>query len=215
MVVGLVREGSIAAGARVAVGRRGLAERASGARAILSFGLCGALDPALRPGDLVVARSVVDRGHDIAADEEWLRALRGALPQARVGPIAGADAIAGTAAAKVILRRDTGALAVDMESHAVARAAKDAGLPFAVIRAVSDAANRDLPRSAQAGFGPDGRPKVAAVLRALLRRPHELPALIRTALEAERGFTALRDARDLLGPGLGCPYLVQHAVDVV
>jgi len=51
---------------------------------------------------------------------------------------------------------------------------------------------------------------VAGVLAALARRPWELPALLRTASEAQRAFEALADARAGLGPTLGCPGLVDR-----
>jgi hypothetical protein len=99
-----------------------------------------------------------------------------------------------------------------MESHIAARAALAHGVPFAAVRCVSDGATRSLPLAAQAGFGAD--PDIGAVLRALARRPWELPALIRTALEAEAGFRALVNARHLLGPGLGRLDLGQLGLDV-
>ena len=66
--------------------------------------------------------------------------------------------------------------------------------------------------AALAGFGAD--PDIGAILRALARRPWELPALIRTAIEAEAGFRALVNARHLLGPGLGRLDLGQLGLDV-
>jgi hypothetical protein len=101
-----------------------------------------------------------------------------------------------------------------METHVVRQRAGRAGLPYAVLRAVSDPAGRAVPSAALAGFAPDGRADVGAVLAALARRPWELPALLRTAGDARRAFATLVDARDLLGPRLGCPYLFEHLVDV-
>ncbi len=103
----------------------------------------------------------------------------------------GSDEMAADVATKLRLREATGAMAVDMESHIVAEAAARHGLPFAVARAISDASDRALPRAAQAGMAPDGRMDVMAVLKALAARPWELPALIRTGIEAEAGFRAL------------------------
>ena len=81
-----------------------------------------------------------------------------------------------------------------MESHLAAAAAARLGVPFAVLRAVSDAADDDLPVAAQAGFSPDGRTNIAAVLAALARRPGEFPALIRTARNAGKALAALEAA---------------------
>ena len=50
-----------------------------------------------------------------------------------------------TAAAKRNLAAETSAQLVDMETHAVATIAANAGLPCAAIRVVSDDASQDLP----------------------------------------------------------------------
>jgi hopanoid-associated phosphorylase len=201
IVVGLVREARIAARrGRVAIGAAGIPAVLPAARGLISFGLCGALDPSLRVGDLVIADGVVSGAGAVAADPAWTAALRVALPGARTGVAAGSDAVVGSAAAKAALRRTSGAAIVDMESHVVAAAARAATLPFAVVRAVSDTAAFALPRAAQAGFKPDGEPDVGAVIGALLRRPWELPGLIRTAVDAGKAFRSLEAAAPALPP---------------
>ncbi len=192
-VVGLTREARIIAGrGRVVVGTANLAEAlATRPSGLISFGLCGALDPDMRAGDLLIADGVVTVEERLAADPAWTSALRAAFPEARRGDMAAGGMIIATPADKAALRRASGATGVDMESHEVARMAKAAGLPFAVLRSVSDAAGRALPRAAQAGFKPDGEPDGAAVIGALARRPWELPALVRVAFEAEAAFKAL------------------------
>jgi hypothetical protein len=88
-----------------------------------------------------------------------------------------------------------------MESHRVAEAASRAAIPFVVVRAVSDPADRALPAAAQAGFNRDGSVNILAVLAALLRRPGELPALMQTARDAAKAFAALETAAAALtGP---------------
>ena len=172
---------------------------------LVSFGLCGALDPALTVGDVLVADTVTHGDDRWTADPAWGARLRTALPGARHGGIAAGDAIVGTPADKASLRRLTGAAAVDMESHAVAAAAQSSGLPFVALRVVSDAAGRVLPRAAQAGFKADGEPDIGAVIAALARRPWELPALIRVGMEAGTAFRALAGAAAALksaGPSL-------------
>lgn len=203
IVVGLTREAKIAAPrGRVAIGAAGLARAMAEAppAGIVSFGLCGALDPGLKVGDVIVADAVVHGDQRWAADAAWGERLRSVLPSARRGAMAAGAAIIATPEAKAALRRDTGATSVDMESHAVAAAAWAAGIPFAVVRVVSDDAARALPRSAQAGFKADGDPDVGAVIVALARRPWELPALIQVGRDAETAFRALTIAANALIP---------------
>lgn len=189
-VVGLAREAAVA-GPPFAIGAAGIPVDLTSFAGLVSFGLCGALAPDLRAGDLIIGDAVVYQGQRIACDPAWADRLALALPGARRGLIAGSQAIVATADQKRALHTATGALATDMESHSAAAAAARAGLPLAVVRAVSDDAGGDLCRAAQAGFSPSGAPRIAAVLAALARRPWELPALIRTAVEAEAGFRAL------------------------
>lgn len=194
-VVGMRAEARLLSGAwRVAIGPAGLAaalaDRAPGV--LVSFGLCGALDPDLAAGDLVIGDAVGAGPARWSAEPALAARLALALPGARRGLIAASETIAATAQDKAALRRAAGALAVDMELHHVARAAQSRGLPFAVVRAVSDVAAADLPRSAQAGFRRDGSTDVLAVMRALAARPREVSALLRVAGDAGRGLAALR-----------------------
>jgi adenosylhomocysteine nucleosidase len=181
------------------------AELSAGLAGVVSFGLCGALDPAVNVGDLVIGEAVADGADCYAADAAWIERIATALPAARRGRFARADKPVASVAEKTELARQTGAVAVDMESHIVARLAHAYGAPFVVIRGVSDAATRALPHAAQVGLGPDGRPAVRAVLASLRDDPWQIGALIRTALEAEDGFHALERARQALGPRLAGP----------
>lgn len=137
-------------------------------------------------GDAVVTTRILD------GDRERTCAALAELP----GPLlAGVDAPVVTAEEKAALRNRTGAAAVDMESHKLARAAERLGVPFVAWRVVSDEAGTSLPRAAVAGFSNSGEPNIGAVLAALARRPFELPALIRTGRDAARAHRTLRAFR--------------------
>jgi hopanoid-associated phosphorylase len=200
VVVGLEREARVVRQrARVAIGQQGLdAELAKGSSGILSFGLCGGLDPRLNVGDIVIGTGVVDGTDRYATGEAWREQLVAVLPGAVHAEFAASDRIVGSADEKAALREHTGAGAVDMESHLVGRAAAKAGTPFAIVRVVSDSAHGDLPHAAKAGFKPDGRVDIAKVLAALWRQPAELPALVGIARAASQAFRALEHAADAM-----------------
>ena len=181
-----------------------LAGTASG---ILSIGIAGALAAGLPVGQWVVADAVLVDGESLSTDPAWTSRLAARLPEAARGVLLGANAMVAEATQKASLHRTTGAVAVDMESHVVARVARRHHLPFAVARVVSDAAHRTLPRAARVGMKSDGTMDLSAVLRSLMADPGQLPALIRTGLEAERGFRALLRGHRRLGPRLGGPDL--------
>ena len=168
---------------------------ACGAAGLVSFGLCGALNPKFDAGDIIVDSD----------NPAWLDRLRAALPEACAGRVLGGGEMIASAREKKRLRCESGAEGVDMESHIVKACARTSGLPYAIVRSVSDPADRALPRAAMAGMASDGETNLAGVLAALARRPWELPALLRTAKEAQAGFDALTRARAALGPGLAFP----------
>lgn len=189
--------------ARAAAGARRLI--ADGAEALLSFGLAGGLDPRLNPGDLIVADMVIDRRREVYdTDLAWRVALFQALEAARPtgGAVLGSETLVVSAEEKTKLRDATGAVAVDMESFAVASVADQAGVPFAILRAVADPLWRDVPPAARAGIADDGGVRVGAVLAGLIMAPWQLVSLIAIAIEARQGLAALGRAAEST-PDLG------------
>ena len=170
-----------------------------GAEALISFGIAGALAPALMPGTLLVPRAVIDEsGARYAADSKWRMhitdALRGAGLRVDEGDLLGARAAAAAPARKAELHRITSAVAVDLESHLVAQAAARAARPFLVLRAVADSATRGLPDAAVHGLAPNGKPALGRVLLSVARDPRQIPALIRLAGDTRCALDALGSA---------------------
>jgi hopanoid-associated phosphorylase len=215
-VCGLSREARLVGGERIfAVAGGGDAARLesrlevtirAGGRALISIGLAGALAPDLQPGDLVVADAVVAGAERIVTDPVWTTRLAAALPKRRWGDVLGSDAPITDPADKRALNRRTHALAVDMESHVTARVARRHGLPFAVLRAICDPADRAVPEVAARAITPDGGTDVLAVIRGILGEPALVPPLFRLARDSGAAFAALRRARLVLGPRLGLDF---------
>jgi adenosylhomocysteine nucleosidase len=195
IVVGLQAEariaaslGVVAAGGGTPAGAEAAAERlvAGGASALLSFGLAGGLDPALRPGDVVVAAEVIENGRRIAVDVALAR--RFGTP---AGTVLAATRAVTTVADKAVPFAATGALAVDLESGAVARVAARHALPFAVVRAICDPAGRALPAAALMAMDAWGAIRPLRLLAALARAPGEIVDLIALGRDAAAARRAL------------------------
>jgi adenosylhomocysteine nucleosidase len=170
---------------------RGLVD--GGATHLLSFGLAGALDDTLKPGDLLLPEQVVDASDNIwATDTAWRGRLKSPATEAHEITLLGIDDPAHTVAQKLFLRGIFDAAAVDMESHFLARVAAEAGLPFLVIRAIADDSRTSLPTAAMNAIGPNGREQPLSILKSLLRRPGEIPALLRLGRASRKGFDSLR-----------------------
>ncbi len=180
-----------------------------GAGLLISFGICGGLDPELRPGDLLLADTVLaGDGARLSASAERRAVLEARLSglslRIATGTLLGQDRPLASAADKAARFAATSARAVDMESHGVARAAQAAGLPFLVVRAIADPAERSLPRAALKAIGPDGRLMPLRAFLAMYLRPWESPALVRLAYETRLAFDTLEKvAARLAEPGSG------------
>ena len=178
-----------------------------GAEALLSFGLAGGLIPGLSSGEAVFSnRVILPDGSERAASTVWRENLIGSTAGSdlsyRVGPVLGSERIITDTEQKRALGKETGALVVDMESHAVAEAAAAAGLPFMAIRAVSDTVDEALPRSALGVVDEKGRPKPLMVVSRLCLVPWEIPALLRVRRGTMAALGTLGRIVRILGPTL-------------
>jgi hopanoid-associated phosphorylase len=212
VVVGLAFEARIAAGSGLRVICSGdgrnlaatLQERiAAGCAGLISFGIAGGLAPHLRPGTCVVGSAIIAGDVRLPTDRVWSRKLLETMPGAVPGALIGAARPVKTSSAKRALFLETGAVAVDTESHVVARIALDHRLPMAAIRVVCDPAGHSLPEAALGAIRADGTADLIALLRGVARRPHEIPALLRTAIAARAARATLQRGRHLLGPSPG------------
>jgi adenosylhomocysteine nucleosidase len=171
-------------------------------RGVISFGVAGGLDPSLKSGDVVVATEVM------AGDGRWLAGLSlsddlisgitlGRRRIVRAG-LAGVEEVVVARARKAALRSDTGAAAVDMESHIAAAYAAEAGLPFAAVRVISDPADRSLPALAKNAIKANGDIDLRTILRGVVRNPRTLSALVSMGIDFNRALRSLRGCRGFL-----------------
>lgn len=165
-----------------------------GATALMSFGVAGGLDPSLGPGMIVIADQVIDReGRRFACHAAWVSALLHLDGAYDSGTLLGSDHPIATPQHKARLFQQSQALAVDMESHAVAEVARETGLPFIAVRAIGDPAGRAIPGAALGGLAPDGSTRAWPVVRGMLKHPWEIRAIFRLAKDTNRALAALKE----------------------
>lgn len=180
----------------------------AGASALAAFGVAGALEAGLRNGDLLCPERVLDeQGRIYATDSAWRarllqRLAESGLPPARTAPLLTLPTALATPAAKRAARDREGAVAVDMESAAVAAVAAARGLPFLALRAIVDELHDPLPSALQAGIDAFGRPQPLALIAVLGRDPALLAHLPRWYVRMRRATRALRAAVDAASPNL-------------
>jgi adenosylhomocysteine nucleosidase len=194
-----------AVSARALVEARALA--AQGCTALVSFGIAGGLDPRLKVGALILANEVIaPDGTRYQTDARARRALHQSLEkdlQISHAPILGSTKVIFSPRRKINLHVDSGAAAVDMESHAVAQAAAEAGIPFLVVRVISDNAYSRVPRSVIGAMAPDGGRRIWRVMLNLLIRPFDLPGLLRLQRGSAVAHKRLRSIATSGGAFLG------------
>jgi hypothetical protein len=153
-----------------------------GAKGIILAGLAGGLDPQLKAGDVVIG----------SADGRWPGLSY------RRGGICTSDHIITAREEKRQLFEQTGALAVDMETEIVRRAAQQAGLPMATVRAISDPADQDLPSGMERWIDGQGRVRIGVLAGEILRRPGNLPGLVRLGRQSRLAAASLGAAMNLI-----------------
>lgn len=169
-----------------------------GSEMLISFGVAGALDPSLNPGDLIIPDQIIGLNNGAKnTSKDHLIFHLGSCLDYRNGSLLGSEKLVTTAAEKLSLYKTTGAVAVDMESLSVATAACDHGLPFLVIRAISDTADQDLPSVTFKAIDEQGYSQLGAIIFELSKKPNELPGLIRLARNSTKALDTLRSVAAL------------------
>jgi nucleoside phosphorylase len=150
---------------------------------VVSTGLCGALDPKLRVGDIVVASEVNGKPAAAPRTQSFFYS----------GPLVSVDRVIDTANEKRRLAA-SGAIAVEMEAAAVAARAAAMSVPFYCIRAVSDTADETFALDLNRARRSDGRFSVPRILFQAFRNPMTgVPELMRLKRNSELAARALGD----------------------
>jgi adenosylhomocysteine nucleosidase len=148
---------------------------------VVSFGLAGALDDALRIGDVIDATRVVD----VEGTTLWEGAGLGVTGAKRCVVLA-SDELVHDAGERRRLRDTTGADAVDMESGVLARSGRLAG----VLRVVSDDVTSTV-EGVDETIHDDGRTDIVGLVRWVARKRGQA---IRSMKDAVLALNALQKA---------------------
>ena len=159
---------------------------------LVHLGFAGALNPALRVGDVPEFSGVVDEsGGRVGIGVEQPQA-RPKVEATGDGPtLLTAQQLADSTAMKRKLFERHGACAVDMETYAVARRAAEMALPLTVLRAISDDADTVVPAAALSWVNADGSIDAWAATRHLARRPWLVGPVMRLKQGCDRAAERL------------------------
>ena len=177
----------------------------AGACALMSFGIAGGLSAVVPAGTVILATAVVDGETTHLADENWLSRIEKALVgkcDFMKGTLAGTDWLISSPMEKQKMHNLTGAVACDMESHAVARLAALNGVPFSIIRVVADPFDRVVPEWIIRCLNPSGGVQFGRLFLELVGRPLSLVELVGLSKDTKKAFNSLRRVALHLGPRL-------------
>jgi adenosylhomocysteine nucleosidase len=167
----------------------------AGVSALMTFGMAGGLDPALKPGSVVIpCELLASDGARYVANPAWREQVAAAISPLRAvteGNLLTSTHAIETPADKAAAFRATGAAAVDMESAAVAAIAAQHNLPFIAVRVIVDTAADMLPRAVVAA-SKAGRVRLARLIGGLILAPREIGSLVRLAQRYRIAMRSLR-----------------------
>lgn len=205
--VGLIPHVAVSGMGQTAAARAAERLIANGVSGLMSFGYAGAICPSLRRGTVVIADEVeTETGRRHTTDPVWRQHLAGVLDRQsglRVGRFVSVQQVAASPDHKRRLAEHSRALAVDMESGAVAEVAKRHGLPFIAVRAIVDEAHHAVPRAVSGAVDEAGRTRPWRIAWPLLKRPAEIAAVFALARGAEAADRSLSDVCRAAGPRFG------------
>ena len=163
---------------------------------LISWGCAAALDASLKPGDLTLADTLIDsQNTKLDLDSPWRRLTAAHLQSSSIavhnGRLAESPSIVSSSRDKKLLQSKTGAIALDMESVAIAKVAQQKNLPFLAIRAIVDPVHMNLPKAVTHSLNDQGDVVLGKLLLYLLTHPLELPGLINLGIYFKKAKSKL------------------------
>lgn len=177
------------------------------AKFVCSTGFCGGLKDGVEVGDIIVATEILrgDSVEKINVDATLVGKITAALSSAGVrfhaGPLTSVREPVFLREDKRALGISSGAVAVDMESFAIATPAAKAGgcTPF-VLRVVSDSVDDELPSEVSKFLDADGNVRAGKITRFIFKRPTNIARLMELKKRSDTASAALTAAWKAVWP---------------
>jgi adenosylhomocysteine nucleosidase len=170
--------------------------------ALISWGVAGAIDDSLNPGDMILAESIISPDRSYKISNEWINNISNYFKQNSYdilsGDIVSSKEMCASTSDKKLLLQETAALAVDMESAAIAEAATINNLDFLAIRAIADNANTNIPEAVVKHTDNVGQPKLFSFISSCMLNPVQVRDIFILAKSYQSGLRTLTK----IGPDL-------------
>jgi nucleoside phosphorylase len=156
-----------------------------GANRLISWGCAAALKAELKPGDLLIPQTLqTENLEKFSISSPWLcNVLEHLSPlNPHTDSLIESSYIVTQSSAKKKIHQQSGAIALDMESIAIAKTALQHNFPALIIRCVADPVTMNLPNAISYALNGQGDVVLTRLLWFLLIHPYELPGLIKLGL---------------------------------
>jgi len=163
---------------------------------LISIGTAGGLQSGLLPGDLCIPNIIMNFNNELAVTSDWYNLVMHNLKQfpAQIhgGQLFQSDNVLSTTDEKNEVRQKTNAIAVDMESLAVAEIASSRQIPVLALRVIIDTAETIIPDIVTHSTDSYGHTKINRLIAGLISHPNQIPALYRLGKSFRKASKSLR-----------------------
>lgn len=170
--------------------------------ALISWGVAGAIEHSLNAGDVILAKSIINGESRYSISEDWLSRISEHFlpsePNIFSGDIASSKEICASIKDKQHLLKKTEALAVDMESAAVAETATVNNLDLLVIRTISDNADTAIPEAILKHTNNLGQPRIFNFMLSCILKPNQIREIYSLASGYKKGLASLSEIAQVL-----------------
>ena len=165
--------------------------------ALISWGTATGLVNELRSGDLVLPEIIISSvEQSYLTDAQWNKNIYECLSNTSIvvhkKPLSSANKLLNSFQKKIECHRETGAIAADMESAAIAMVAAEKNLPFIAIRAVVDEINSTIPCCVMNNINAYGHVNGSRLLLELLRSPRQIASIYHLARAMNKASYTLK-----------------------
>ena len=164
---------------------------------LMSWGVAGALDPSLASGDLIIANSIISNDKTYKTATKWQNQLLVFCSEKNYkvlnADIFSSKDVCATIEDKKELFEKNKAIAVDMESAAIAEKALNHNLDFITIRSIADKADMAIPEAVLKHTDKLGNPEILKFIGSCISKPAQIKELLKLASSYKKALETLSD----------------------
>ncbi len=154
-----------------------------GCTRLISWGCAAGLAECLSAGDLCLPKQLItEHRQPVSVHSEWQQKTASLLAELQPvfsGPLLASSSIVSSSRKKKLIRQSSGAIAVDMESTAIATVAEQKKIPCLVIRVIADTVDMDLPTVITKSMDETGQINNKKLALNIISNPLQIPNLIK------------------------------------